>query len=243
MDRDGKLGGGEIRVKSNFLLRVENFWYHYKWGTVIGAFFLIVFLICTLQMCGKEKEDISILYAGEKFLSVEELGALESVMETVMPEDFDENGEKYAGIVEYQIYSEEQIKEIEAQTDEVGVRLDVNNQHNTTNYSAFYDYVKVGESAICLLDPWLYRELNSYGRLLPIATALGNAYGYEEGVNGVYLEDTALYKEYSALRALPADTVICFLRQPVIGKIANDENYQNEIEMLRAILTYSKDGE
>ncbi len=232
-----------IQVKSKFSKWLDNYWYHYKWITIGAAFLIIVLIVGIFQATEKKKEDVTILYSGRYQLSAREVESIRNVFNAVMPEDFDGNGEKYTGIVEYQIYSEEQIKEIEAETDEVGVHFDVNNQHNTTNYGAFYDYVKVGESAICLLDPWLYKELNNYGRLLPIATALGDSCGYEEGVNGVYLEDTALYKEYSALRALPADTVICFLRQPVLGKIANDESYQNEIEMLRAILTYTKDGE
>jgi len=230
-----------IQIKSNFAKWLDNYWYHYKWIT-IGAVFLIVVLVVGLfQATEKKKEDVTLLYAGHYQLNGREAEAIRGVFNAVMPEDFDENGEKYTGIVEYQIYSEEQIKDIEAATDEVGVHLDVNNQHNTNNYQMFYDYVKVGETAICLLDPWLYRELNSYGRLLPIATAIGDSYGYEEDVNGVYLEDTEIYKEYSALRVLPGDTVICFLRQPVLGKISDDACYQNEIDMLRAILTYTKD--
>ncbi len=232
-----------IQVKSKFVKWLDNYWYHYKWITIGVAFLLVVLIVGISQANAKRKEDVTLVYAGQYQLNVRETDAIRSVFNAVMPEDFDGNGEKYTGIVEYQIYSEEQIKKLEAETDEVGVHLDVNNQHNTTNYQNFYDYVKVGESAICLLAPWLYKELNGSGRLLPIATALGEGCGYDEDVNGVYLEDTELYKEYSALRVLPGDTVICFLRQPVLGKIANDENYQNEIEMLRAILTYSKDGE
>lgn len=230
-----------IQIKSKFAKWFDNYWYHYKWITIGVVFLLVVLLVCFFQATEKEKEDVTILYAGRYQLNVREADAIRGVFNAVMPEDFDSNGEKYTGVVEYQIYSKEQIKEIESETDEVGVHLDVNNQHNTNNYQTFYDYVKVGESAICLLDPWLYRELSNSGRLLPIATALGEDSGYEEDINGVYLEDTVLYAEYSALRVLPADTVICFLRQPVLGKIANDENYQNELKMLKAILTYTND--
>ena len=232
-----------IRVESKFTKWLENYWYHYKWITIGVLFLIVVLLVGVFQSAEKQKEDVTVLYAGRYQLNVREAEAIRSVFNTVMPEDFDSNGEKYTGIVEYQVYSEEQIKQLEAETDEFGVRLDINNQHNTNNYQTFYDYVMVGESAICLLDPWLYKELNASGRLLPIAVALGEASGYEEGVNGVYLEDTAIYREYSALRVLPGDTVICFLRQPVLGKISNDENYKNEIEMLGAILGSKQNAE
>ena len=208
--------------QSKFLSGLDNYWYHYKWITIGVIFLAVVLLVGVFQATEKKKEDITILYSGRYQLNYREADAIRGVFNAVMPEDFDSNGEKYTGIVEYQIYSEEQIKKIEAVTDESGIRLDINNQHNTNNYRNFYDYVKVGESAICLLDPWLYKELSASGRLLPIATALGEASGFEADVNGVYLEDTAIYKEYSALRVLPGDTVVCFLRQPVIGKISND---------------------
>ena len=232
-----------IQFKSKFAKWFDNYWYHYKWITIGVAILLVTILVCTVQMGEKQAEDITILYAGPYKLSGQEADAIKGVFNAVMPEDFDGNGEKCTGMVEYLIYSEEQIKQIEAQTDDMGAHIDVNNQHITNNYEHYYDYVIVGETAICLLDPSLYKELSKYGRLLPIATALGEDSGFESDINGIYLGETKIYEEYSALRVLPKDTVICFLRQTVVGKISKDNNYQNEIDMLRAIVNYSKDGE
>ena len=141
------------------------------------------------------------------------------------------------------IYSDEQIKEIEAQTDADGHRLDVNNQSITDNYKNYYDYIVLGETAICLVDEHLYRELSRYGRLLPLVTALGEDSGYESDEYGVYLGSTKIYEEYSALRVLPEDTVVCILRQTVVGKISKDENYQHELDMFKVIVAPAKDAE
>ena len=241
MDRDVKLGGGEIRVKSNFLLRVENFWYHYKWGTVIGAFFLIVFLICTLQMCGKEKEDISILYAGEKFLSVEELGALETLMETVMPEDFDGSGKKDAVMIGYQILSREQIEKIEAQTGEDGKPGYVDKSYNSSNYDNYYDYIQTGESSICLLSGWLYEELAARDRLMKLSDVLGEIPEGAISEYGIALGETSLYESYGVMQKLPEDTVICILRPLVVGKSSKEKMYAREKEMFSAMLEYNSD--
>ena len=77
---------------------------------------------------------------------------------------------------------------------------------------------------------------------MPLATALGEDSGYAEDEYGLYLGSLDIYKEFSALRVLPEDTVVCILRQTVVGKISNDKNYQNELDMFCAIVNYSKDN-
>ena len=231
-----------IQFNSKFAKWFDNYWYHYKWLTIGIVFFVAVVIICTMQMGEKQKGDITVLYAGPYQLVGREMNSIQGVLGTVMPEDFDENGEKYVALVEYLIYSEEQIKEIEAETDDEGRHIDVNNQSITKNYESYYDYLIVGETAICFVDPSLYRELSKYGRLLPLNVALGEGSGYEDDEYGVYLGGLDIYKEFSALRVLPEDTVVCILRQTVVGKISKDDNYQNELSMFKALLTYSSSG-
>ena len=55
---------GEIRIKSPFIKKLDNFFYHYKWHSIIAAFLAIVLLVCCVQTCSKEKYDIEIMYAG-----------------------------------------------------------------------------------------------------------------------------------------------------------------------------------
>ena len=49
----------------------ENFWYHYKWPTLIIAFFALFFLIAIAQMSSKPKYDAHLLYAGPTYLDGE----------------------------------------------------------------------------------------------------------------------------------------------------------------------------
>ncbi len=231
-----------IKSESKFAKWFDNYWYHYKWITIGVVFLVAVIIICSFQYGEKQKEDVTLLYAGPYQLSGREADSIRSVMNAVMPEDFDGNGEKYTGIVEYLIYSEDQIKKIEAETDEYGVSIDINNQTITANYDRYYEYIVVGESAICLVDEHLYRSLSMYGRLLPLNVALGEDSGYTDNEYGIRLGSLDIYKEYSALRVLPENTVLCFLRQTVVGKISKDENYANELRMFDAIVNYSKDN-
>ncbi len=239
MDNNEKTYTEGIKVKSKFAKWLDNYWYHYKWITLGAIFLIVVIIVCTVQFSEKEKEDITLLYAGPTHLTASQTSAIQSVFNTVMPADFDGNGEKYTAIVGYLIYSEEQMKDIEAETDELGIHLDINNQVNTDNYSRFYDYVLVGESAVCFVDEHLYRNLSSKNRLLPLNVALGSDSGYEDNIYGLRLGSLDLYEDYSALRVLPEDTVVCVLRQPVAGKISKDKNYEHELDMFRAIVNYS----
>ena len=55
---------------------LENYWYHYKWHTLIVAFFVIMLTVMGVQMCSREDNDIYIIYAGPELIS-DELGLLE----------------------------------------------------------------------------------------------------------------------------------------------------------------------
>ena len=57
-----KYEGSEI--VSPFMKKLDNFWYHYKWHSLIALFFVLVITVCSVQMCTREEYDIHILYAG-----------------------------------------------------------------------------------------------------------------------------------------------------------------------------------
>ncbi len=44
---------------------LENFWYHYKWPVIIGAFFIAVLAICITQMVTRSHYDMYIRYVGD----------------------------------------------------------------------------------------------------------------------------------------------------------------------------------
>ena len=97
--------------KSRFLSWLDNYWYHYKWITLGVAFFLILIIICTVQMCTKEDNDLTVVYAGRNTLSLNEESNFSRVLEAIAPDDFDKNGEKHIALTTYSILSEEQVLE------------------------------------------------------------------------------------------------------------------------------------
>ena len=233
---DKKKTARDISLQSGFGSKLENFWFHYKWIVIGVTAALIVLLICVLQTCSTEKNDTVIVYAGPTYLSVSETEQLRQVMDGLLPADFDGNGKKHAQLSMYEIYSEEQIRAL-AQNQQMGV----DKNRNSSEYSNYNTYQQTGASAIYLLDPWLYESMDK-AYLCPLSDSVGAlpegalADGY-----GVRLGDTALYRDNAAVRLLPADTVICMMVNVYtpFGKPAmDDEEYRNEKDMLRALVTY-----
>ena len=63
-DLDGESG---IKIeKGRFGVWLENFWYHYKWHSIVTLFIILVVTICTVQMCKKEEYDVHFIYAGSE---------------------------------------------------------------------------------------------------------------------------------------------------------------------------------
>ena len=235
-----KLEDRGIKTDSRFLRWLDNYWYHYKWRTIVIAFFLIVFLICTVQMCSREEADITVMYAGSYQMTGEETANLSRILSDKLPCDYDKNGEKSVEIVSYHIYSEEQIKQIESQTDSEGVVGSVNRNLNSTNYQNYLTYIQTGDVAICLVDPWLYESLLDADRLMKLSEALPSSSEVDRDAYGIRLGDTALYEQYGSVRVLPADTVLVFLRAPVAGKMSKEKYYAREKEMLTELIPLGK---
>lgn len=75
-----------------FKQKIENYWYHYKWHTIITVFFIITGLVCLVQCSTKEKpDDKALLYVNQNLLDnaanrlSEELGRY--------IDDYNQNGE------------------------------------------------------------------------------------------------------------------------------------------------------
>lgn len=244
MNNGEKMEGRDIKLSGRFIKWLDNFWYHHKWGTIIVSFFVIVFLVCILQTCNREKVDITVVYAGGALVSEDKMDKsnkaanVELALESVMPEDFDGDGNKNISLIKYEIYSEEQIKEMEKDKPNGGQGEFVDHSYNSSNYKDFYNYVQTGDCSVYFLDPWIFENLKENNRLMEISEVLGYEFAASEDNFGVKIGDLAIYKKYSTIRALPKNTVVCILRPAVAGNSSDSEHYANEKDMFRAILEF-----
>ena len=236
-----KREGASIALSGGFWKWLDNFWYHYKWVTIGVAFALLVAIICTVQMCGKQENDLIVVYAGRNQLSPAEAQSFSEVLEAVCPEDFDKNGDAQIAVGVYNILSEEQIRELQKQADEDGERAYFDQNYNSTQYETFMSYLMTGESSVLFLDPWLYDMLRESGRLATLQSTLGYVPEGAYGEYGVKLSETELYESYGVVRLMPGDTVICILQPYVVGKSSKPKYYEWEKQMFEAIVEYQKE--
>lgn len=236
----------EIKLqKGKFLGWLDNFWYHYKWHTIIIGVAVIILVVCLWQTSTTEKHDTVIIYAGPTCLSTNETRQLQEALGGLLPSDRDGNGKKSASMSMYQIYSEDQIKDYEAQTDAAGQGFIVDRSRNANQYDQFNHYFMTGQSPVCFIDPWLYNGIPD-GYLYPLSKIFGEnmpkgaIYDEDGECYGVRLGDTDLYKDYSIVRKLPADTVICLsVPRGGLGQDIDDAKYQFDMETFKALVSYT----
>ena len=252
MEENQKLTG-DIQLRSPFLTKLDNFFYHYKWHSIIALFLVVVILICSLQMCGRKQYDLEVIYAGPYNLSSKQtvLDIQNAFVE--VSDDRTGDGVKSINIVSYWVddslwdLTEE---EKEAYGNSLG-RL-MNNSYN--NEKAFVDEIATGNVIICLLSPYLFHMIDDEAGFLRVTDVFPDLAAYEEEVCvydedgninrfGVVLNKTA-FGEKAGLSSLPADTVLCVRKKAPLGIWYNgkqaEEKHAFAVDVFRNILALGK---
>ncbi len=237
--KNEKQTAGEIVVeKGKFGKWFENYWYHYKWLTIVISFFLIVFLICTLQFCNKKDITILVTYAGPISIEADDEAAFNAAINQALPEGFSTE-EGQASINNYYVLSEEQIKELEGQTDSEGNKINfvVDKAFNANELENFNSMLGTGASSVLFLDESLYASLKENNRLMKLEDIFDKKIENSLDGYGIRLGDTKLYQNNPQLSFLSPDTVICLHR-----RIVGQKDYEKEKEAFKAIAILA-DGE
>jgi hypothetical protein len=242
---DEKIENAEIKLKSPFGKKVENFFYHYKWHTIVALFLIFTIVICSFQMCSKIEYDVHIMYAGGREIKksaadgdISEYQKLNSSILQYTP-DFNEDGTSTANLLTLFVPS---AAELEAMLGTDG-RLEANTALIRDNTDMLEQNLLYGEYIICLLSEDLFldfckRDLPLFARINQYTN--GNDADYEY-INeyGIKLSSTQLYSK-AGMQLLPENTVICIRNFSEVSsrfnKTQNEENYRRSTELLRSML-------
>ena len=241
-EREEKLKGGELVIQNRFVRWLDNYWYHYKWPTIVVAFFLFVGVVCFAQCSTKEQGDVTVAFAGGYTLSAEEQARIAEVLCGIAPERADGKGKLEVMLSPYSVYTEDEMKA--AYTDADG-KLDVYSFNNAKqvskdHLSTFGTYIMTGESAVWLVSEYVYEVQNLQKLAVPLTEL------YEVPPAGAYdgyairLADTELYQYYDVLKKLPADTLIIMPQSYVWGESANTDSYTEFLNLYHAIVDFKK---
>ena len=213
---DEKRQAPALRSNSKFLQWLDNYWYHYKWHTIIIGFLLLVVIVSTAQCASVEKTDVTVAFCGNAALGEAEMNGLSKVLGDVCPTDVDGNGDKTVALGQFSIFSEEQLTQnftyLDPETGEY--KLDKNGfnsakSHNTDRIKTLQNYIMTGDCAIYLVSDYVYTEF----------------FHNKVQVDGkILLKDTSLYQSFDAVRQLP-DGLHLILVHPIMGFYADSDNY------------------
>ena len=222
----------------------DNYWYHYKWQTIIAAVFIVVISIGIGQIAFEKNDyDVFCLYAGSEYIDGEShdkiVNVLKSAAETVGEED--ENDVNLQALV---YLSEERIAELTEKYRQEGEVFTYDVLENSRVFSTFMQQLVSGENVIMFLDPVLYNTAEENEALYSIKDILGKDIpGMTESGYGAVLGECGLLEKYPELGVLPDKTVICFKKvthaMKLTGKKVSQKKHEFQLdtgrEMFRGI--------
>ena len=244
---------GDVTLRSPFLTKLDNFFYHYKWHSVIALFLTVVVLVCSLQMCGQKEYDLEVMYAGPKNLANKQTVLDIQNAFAQVAEDRTGDGEKSINLVSYWVNDslwDLTPEEKEEYGNDLGHLM--NNSYNNEN--AFVDEIAAGNVIICLLSPYLFHMIDDEAGFRRVSDVFPDLAEYEEEVCvydedgkinrfGVVLAKTS-FGEMAGLSSLPKDTILCVRKIAPLSFWYNrdkaEAKYEYALEVFRSALAMGR---
>ena len=244
---DEKYKYSDVSIKSPIVTKLENFWYHYKWHSIIAAFLVVVLIICSFQMCTRTTYDVHILYAGaHKLEKTSSDGDLSPFLGTVsslkrISEDFDENGSVDVNLLDLFVMTSEEISEF--YNDENNVGKEINEIQIRDNTDTLESTLLIGNYYVCFLSEALfqkYEELHNGALFADLSPYISEGVEYEyASERGIYIRSLDFYS-MPYISELPDDTVVCIRRlsdvSGLFGGGEAEESFRRAEILMREIL-------
>ena len=242
-ERNEKIEGGEVKIKLPVSKKFENFWYYYKWHTLVGLFVVFASAILIFQTCSRVKADTYILYAGTHTVSrvgkdgnLSEYESLLSSFKRVC-KDYNEDGVVAISFLDLFVVNQSEAQKL---LDE-NPGMEINAALVQEDSETLKQKLVVGEYYLCFLSERLFKEYEeSYeGKLFASISPYTSQNGEYE-----YCSDTGIYLRslpFSSLPEisdLPDDTVVCIRKFADFGMGNDKEQFERSEEILKNILSY-----
>ena len=221
---------------------LDNYWYHYKWHTLIAGFLIITILICSIQMLTKDDGDVYILYGGPQEFTPNATREIQNAFQSIMEEDYNGDGTKLVDLVNMLLMTDEQVQQAKDNAAEQGLILYYNQQTLNENQNKFTAHLLAGEASICLLDPSWYNSIKDNGGFARLQDVLGYQPEFALDDYTVRLKDTLFAQYFSALDDYPDDTLLCIRVKSMVGGFKGEKKqniwYDNQVKMFRSIFAF-----
>ena len=195
---------------------LENYWYHYKWMTIIITASIIALSICLVQCSTKADYDMYALYAGPTYIGGEQSSQLRDAINDYMGID-----RQNVSINSFVYVSESKMEEYK-QGDAY-----VNQGINMQQTSDFFDFLYAASFNMIIIDPELYSLIKKNEILTPMNDISDIANSKSSDGYCIRLYDTSLPQKYSIFMSMPEDTLLCFRKQVLMQNLSNKNNKES----------------
>ena len=238
---------GDVKISSPIMVKLENFWYHYKIHTLAALFAVLVIAVLLVQTCSRVSYDAYILYAGEHEIKHTASGGdvapyikMTSALKAVC-DDVNDDGAVNISLLNLFVVNDDEANELIKDNPSLEINASLVQQDTETlGQSLLY-----GDYYVCLLSERLFREYDERfeGKLFTSLTPyLVEGAEYEQvNERGVYLSSLGLY-DLPEISNLPPDTVVCLRSlsevSESIGKAKNRDSFAKGEKIIKEILSY-----
>jgi len=217
--------------------KAENFWYHNKLKVIIGGAFLLIFIICAVQIFNRTSYDLCALYAGSENINVSESGT--ATLYSQMEKSFKKISGDDSLEVSVQCFTwvnTELAKEYKTNG------INYNSVDNDNVKQSFLTAIANGKCSILLLDSELYEEVKENGALEKLSDTLGYTPDNAADEYSVKLSDTDFGKYYDGFKKLPENTVLCLRNSQngfsLLGISTDGDEWQKQVDIFKKIIEF-----
>lgn len=217
---------------------LDNFWYHYKWHTIIGAVFAIFLAVCIGQMASKDKVDSYIMYAGPIALTAQEIEDIESAFETVVG-DYNGDGKKTVQLIDITLLTDSQLEENRKKAEEENIKYNPDMEYIYNMRQKLNLQLASGDAYILLMDSELFEENYSVGVFEKLEKMGVSSEIKSYNDSALYFDDTFFGKTFSEeFKDLKEDLLLSFRKMNVTSKAKGkkeQQKYENQIEFFKEL--------
>ena len=216
---------------SKFLKWLDNYWYHYKWPTIIVSFFVIIGIISMVQIFNRENYDAYVMYVGDAAIPDTQYHDILNSLKDVSS-DYDGDKEHNINFSKTAFITDPE-----------------NDMASTVNASAmqYLSNLVVQPYYIYLMDETVYKLYKDSDIFVPISEVVSDVpedWYYDD--TAVYFDKTDYANSFAGVDNLGENTLLVIKIMPYSNskRVLERERqyYNNHLDMLKNILSYRKNG-
>ena len=206
----------------------ENYWYHYKWMTIIIASSIIALTVCLVQCSKKEDYTMYALYAGHVYIGGEQSKGLTEAIS-----NYTESDGKNISVNSFTYVSSEKKEEYEAGGAYYNAGINMQQRED------FFNFLYTANFNMLILDPELYSQIRHEEIIKPMTEISETAAAKSKDGYCIRLGDTSLPDKYPIFEKMGEDTVLCFRKKVLMQDLAqknNEEKYNYQLSVFKKMI-------